>query len=357
MQTRDVEVKDTVKRTYAGEIEIEIRDKDGEVIKKYREPNIIKIFAKDILSHRAPSTTKWDPMAGSGTGGYGAWVDTEIDPDEEYSLKYILLGASFDENGIPLDVKDDRYYQQDPVTGLYRPLRLEPGAYYDGGLINAIPINEECKRPLKRIEDFRYEATYQPAGTPLLQEDVRAINNILICETTLRTDEYNGFRGLNEDAFTITEVALAAGRRIDHVDDCDITPNQVFSEGPYAATAVGGTNVVQLSCASTGTDDWCPFIHVGDQVKITSCDGTGGDITAGDDLDQVSPWYLVMDKENFGQNLVLDRVPTTSDGANISGDVCVTKNSLRIFSHRILNSPIKKTSDFEIRIAWHIIFS
>lgn len=343
-------------KTYFGEIEFEFRDSNtGEIITTRRDKNIIKIFSKEILAHRAPSAYKWDPLAGSTSSGYGAWVPSGVDPREDFSLKYILLGASFDSAGRPLDTNDDRFYQQDPVTGIYVPKRLEPGAYYDGGLINPIPINEYCHRPLKRIEDFRFEPTYQPAGTPLLQEDVRAMNNILICETMLRADEYNGFYGTGGDCFTITEVALAAGRQIDTVEQCDILPRDLFLEGPYEATAIGGSNVVQLGsdCTSSYGDDWCPFIEAGDQIKITGMGGTDGT----DSPLQVSPYYLVLDKDCDGRNLILDRVPTTVDGSDIDGPIWVYKSTLRLFSHRILSCPARKSPDYEIIIRWFITFS
>ena len=175
-------------RAYKGEIEFIFKDRQGRVIESRREHNIIKIFAKEILAHRLGYGKVWDPTAGTGTG---AWVTHSIDL-EEYAPKYIVFGASYDNDGNPLDTADTRYYTADSVVGGYIPIMLGSGAEYDGGLINAIPIAEPS-RPLKRIERIYFEPSYQPAGTPLLQDDVRALNNIIVFETTLRKDEYNGF--------------------------------------------------------------------------------------------------------------------------------------------------------------------
>ena len=349
---RLIKLVEVVKREYVGEIEIDVKDKRGNILQQIREPNIVKIFAKECLSHRLASSVKWDPLHSNTDGSYGAWVDSDVDPDEDFSVKYILLGASFDENYQPLDNKDERFYIKDSVSGFYVPIKLGPGAEYDGGLINAIPINEGCGRPIKKIEDFRYEATYQPASTPFLQGDVRAVNNILICETTVETSEYNGMTNMTGDYFTITEVALAAGRTtgiLSSTEYCNVNPNDIFLEGPYSGTLFGSTAVRLNSGCTTDGDDWCPFIRVGDQIKITG--GTGGD------LGQVSPFYMVMNKECNGSNLILDRVPLDSDDNPITGEVEVWRDTLRIFSHRILTSPIKKISDVSLVIRWRIIFS
>jgi len=328
-------------KEYKGEIEIIVKDRSGNVIDRIVEPNIVKIFAKECLAHTLPYSKVWDPNAGTGVG---AWVESDNDPDEEFAVKYILLGASFDDNGVPLDAEDERYYTYDEVSGTYIPIRLDPGAHYGGGLINAIPISEPS-RPLKRIERIAHETTYQPAGTPLLQDDVRAINNIMLVETTLRPDEYNGFGASDSDFFTITEVALAAGRTFDEVDQCECTPRELFLDGPYAATASGG-DVVTLDNAADADK-----IKEGDQIKITA---TGSN---DDTLDQVNPFYLIMEKAESGRDMVLDRVPVDSEQNPLSGVVDVHRDTLRIFSHRILKSPAKKTGDFEITIRWRIIFS
>jgi hypothetical protein len=333
------QINEKFPREYFGEIEFEYRDaKTGEIIDVKREPNIVKIFAKEIMSHTVTHNKVWDPDADAGVG---AWVDGENFDD--FSLKYILLGASFDENGVPLDVNDTRYYTQDEVTGLFQPVKLMPGAEYDGGLINAIPIDEVNNRPLKRIERVYFEPTYQPAGTPLLQSDVRAMNNILVVETVLRPDEYNGFGLVESDHFTITEVALSAGIELGSISDCDILPRDLFLDGPYAATATGG-DVVTLADPTAASN-----IAKGDQIKIEPA-GTG----EGDE--QISPYYLVLDKSEFGSDLTLDRTPIENASA-ISGDVNVWKDTLRIFSHRVLSTPAKKSSSFEITIRWRIFFT
>lgn len=339
---KTMQIQDNVAKEYFGEIEIEYRDaKTHKIISTHREPNIVKIFAKEIMSHAVMYDKIWAPTGGTGTG---AWV--ENDTFNDFKLKYMLFGASFDENGVPLDTNDPRYYERDEVTGLYRPIKLLPGADYDGGLINPISINEANGRPLKKIEKVYFEPTYQPAGTPLLQPDVRAINNVLVVETTLTENEYNGF-GLSEsDHFTITEVALCAGIEIAHVAECDVNPRNLFLEGPYSAVASGG-DVVTLSESTSANK-----IAKGDQVKLATV-GTG----TGTGVDgQVSPYYLVMDKVPSGLDITLDRTPMEGSSV-IAGDVELYRDSLRIFSHRILSTPAKKSSSFEITVRWRIYFT
>lgn len=343
-------------REYRGEIEFIFKDKLGNIVKRQIEPNIVKIFAKEILSHRMFHSKVWDPTANSGTGD---WVQNPVDPTEDFSVKYMLFGASFDENGAPLGDSDSRFYTTDPLTQIAVPNRLFPGAENEGGLINAIPIAEP-DRPLKRIENIGFEPTYQPAGTPQLQDDVRAMNNIVLLETTLRPEEYNGFNlgsggttGGGGDSFTLTEVALASGKELNSVSDCECDPKKIFLEGndgvALAATATG-TDVVSLDSSVTNVD----LIKEGDQIKLIE---TGGTSDSEETLDQVTPFYLVVSKSLGGRDIQLDRVPTDSDQNPLVGPVGLFRDTLRIFSHRILSAPVRKTSDFEILVRWRIIFN
>ena len=330
-------INEPIHKEYFGEIELEFRDsKTKKIVEVRREPNIIKIFAKEIMSHSILYDKLWDQNA---NGGQGEWVDNNLYDD--FKLKYILLGASYDVNGVPLDANDSRYYEIDKISGLYKPIKLMPGADYDGGLINAIPIDEANHRPLKRIEKAYFKPTYQPAGSPLLQPDVRAINNILVVETVLTEDEYNGFGLIESDHFTITEVALTAGTKIDHVSGCDVDPRELFLQGPYSASASGGDTI------SLSHIEEVNKISVGDQIKI---------VTPSTGDNQVSPYYLVIGKSSTGVDITLDRTPMDGTSA-IVGDISIYKDTLRIFSHRILNTPAKKSANFEITIRWSIYFT
>lgn len=340
-------------REYRGEIEFIFKDKLGNVVKRHVEPNIVKIFAKEILAHRLAHSKVWDRTANSGTG---AWVTNPVDPNEEFSAKYILLGASFDSGGVPLDTNDSRFYTIDPVTQIAVPIRLTPGADFEGGLINAIPIAEP-DRPLKRIENVDFEPTYQPAGTPQLQADVRPMNNIVLLETTLLQEEYNGFNlsGSGGDAFTITEIALAGGRELDVVGSCECDPKKLFLEGDDQGVALpalaSGTDIITLDPSVVADLD---LIKAGDQIKIGALGGTA---ESDDDLGQVTPYYLVLSKAAGGRDIQLDRVVADSSQNPISGPVGVLRDTLRIFSHRILSTPVRKTSDFEILVRWRIILN
>jgi hypothetical protein len=342
---------ESLRGNYAkGEIEFIFKDRNGNIIGRQVEHNIVKIFAKEILSHRMPYSKVWDPTAGSGAG---AWVSSGIDQDEEFAPKYILFGASFDEDNVPLDANDPRYYTQDPVTSIFVPNTLGVGAEFDGELINAIPLAEP-NRPLKKIEKISFDATYQPAGTPLLQEDVRAMNNIVLLETTLRLDEYNGFGLTNSDFFTITEVALAGGRIIDASNACDKTPRECFletsSSGDALLASTNGSDIVNIDSSESEVD----LIKEGDQIKIVAAGGTAA---ASDTLNQINPFYLVVSKAVGGRDVQLDRVPVDSNNNPIIGSVGLLRDTLRLFSHRILATPIKKSENFEIIVRWRIIYS
>lgn len=337
-------------RSYRGELEFEIRDRHGRLINRIRYPNLIKIFAKEILAHRLPYSKVWDPNGGSGTG---AWVAHNIDIDE-FALKYIVFGASFDANGNPLDTADTRFYTADSVTGGYIPITLGTGAEYDGGIINPVPISEPT-RPLKRIERIYFEPSYQPAGTPLLQPDVRAMNNVLVLETTLLKDEYNGFGTTASDFFTLTEVALVGAAEVDAVGACECDPRDIFLTGDSVSgdaflASASGTATVSLDPSVTEVD----AIKEGDQVKIV----TPGTTAAADSiLNQLNPYYLVINKVLGGRDITLDRTPVDVDGVALTGDVGLLRDGFRIFAHRILKAPIRKSADVEITCRWRIILN
>lgn len=333
---------------YKGSIEFEIKDKNGNIIDSYSENNIVKIFAKEILSHRLINSKVWDPNGGTGAG---AWVTHSIDIDE-FAPKYIVFGASFDESGNPLDTADTRYYTFDEVSNSFVPIRLGVGAEFDGGLINPVPIAEPS-RPLKRVERVYFEPSYQPAGTPLLQADVRAINNVCVFETTLTSDEYNGFGITASDYFTITEVALVGAAEVGAVGACECDPRDIFLTGesglPLLAYA-GGTATVSLDPSVTAVD----LIKEGDQIKIVQVGSTASEDAI---LDQVSPYYLVISKALGGRDITLDRTPVDSNNVPITGSIGVYRDGFRIYSHRVLRAPLKKSADFTITARWRIIFN
>lgn len=340
-------------RSIRGEIEFIIKDKRGRIVERIREPNLIKIFAKEMLSHRLAPSNVWDPDANSGVG---AWVSSGVDLEEDFSAKYIVFGASFDANGVPLDSDDDRYYTTDPITQSAVPLKLQPGAFYEGGLINPIPVAEP-ERPLKRVESVTFEPTYQPSGSPFLSEDVRAMNNIVVFETTLPSDEYNGHGTSASDFYTITEVALVGAKELDAVGACDCDPHELFLEGRTAdglamAIDFSGGDVVTIDSSEAAAD--IAKILAGDQVKIVDLGDSVGDTI---DLDSTSPFYLVTDKSTTGRELTLDRTPTDASGTPLTGRAGIFRDTMRIYSHRILHTPVKKSADFEIIVRWRIIFS
>lgn len=344
-----VDLTDTLpKNHYRGEVELEIRDRNGNVVNRVRENNIIKIFAKEIIAHRLAYSKVWDPDAATGSG---AWVAHDIDIDE-LAPKYFVFGASFDEDGVALDSVDSRFYTPDSVTGGNIPITLGVGADRNGGLINAIPIAEP-NRPLKRVERVYWESSYQPAGTPLLQDDVRAINNVIVYETILLLDEYNGLDTSASNYYSITEVALVGGKELDSVGACECDPRDLFLEASSSGDALlcnaSGTATISIDSSESEVD----LVKEGDQIKIVAAGGTGNS----DTLDQVTPYYLVVSKALGGRDITLDRVPVDSNNEPITGDVGILRDGFKIFSHRVLKNPIRKNDAFSIVCRWRIIIN
>jgi len=341
--------------SFKGEIEYEIKDTRGRVLYRYNEPNLIKIFAKEQLAHRIVHDKVWDP---SGSAGSGEWVDSGIDPNNEMAAKYILLGASFDEDGLPLSDADERFYKVDPATGVSVPRRPDVGASDEGDLINPIPISEPL-RPLKKIESIYFEPSYQPPDSPLLQSNVRAMNNVVVMETTIRQEEYNGFGTTNSDFFTITEIALAGGAVLDSdIGACECEPKRLFLQGVDAAkdeqiiATANGTPTVTID-PSVSTSDVNRIVE-GDQIFLV---GRADTDESYDTIGQVNPYYLVTTKAVGGRDVTLDRTPVDSDGNPIEGSIGIYRTTLRLFSHRILAIPFKKSEDFVITIRWRINFN
>ena len=352
-------------KTYRGELEFEIKDTTGRIIEKISQPNIVKIFAKEILSHRLCHSKIWDPTGGTGSG---AWSTNDIDIDE-LSVKYICFGASFDTNGTPLDQADPRFYTYNTITGAYDPVKLDPGTDNEslnnqqlglernGSLINPIPVSEPY-RPLKRIERVYFQPSYQPAGTPLRSPGVRAINNIVVFETTLEKDEYNGFGTTASDYFTLTEVSLVGAAEIESIGNCNCDPRMLFLTGDMAGKPIksifNGTSTISLDPSVEDTN----IIKEGDQIQIQSFSSTK---EIPDFLNQINPFYLVVSKSPGGRDIVLDRTPTTSD-TNVlipgtDGIIGIYRDGFKMFSHRVLTTPIKKSSDFVIVVRWSIIMN
>lgn len=334
----------------SGSVEFIVKDKDGTVLDIVSDHNIIKIGMKEVLAHRITPPNVWDPTAGTGSG---AWVSGGLELDE-FIPRYIWFGASFDENNQAIGTTDERFYYYDTVTGSYKPNLLSPGAAFDGGLINPIPIADP-DRPLKRIERTFYEPSYQPAGNPLISDDVRAVNNVVYMETTLRLDEYNGFGVSANDYFDISEVALVAAREVDITGACECDPRTIFRQGqsddsPLLATA-NGTNTVTLLPSMSG---YATLIKEGDQIEIVPSGGTG-DATG--ITNQPNSFYMVISKSaTGGSDLTLDRVPVDADQTPLNGSIGLYREGHKIVAHRIVAPLIKKNGAYTITCRWKITY-
>ncbi len=243
-------------KTLRGEIEILTKDVNGNVISSFRQPNLIKASAKEILAKMVTNRI-WNGVQ---------WEDN--DTNEEFELKYFLFGASFDENYAALGSSDPRFYTVNQLTNAITPIQLSPGGDY---LINPIPLRESENLPLKRIESMTWEASYQPSDTPYLNSDVRPMNNVLVLGTTIKPFEYNGLD--SNGYFTITEIALASGKEIDSDAASELTgssrtiaqclPEHVFLEG------VGESSINQVIGSISGnTFSIDPSVADPDSIKI-----------------------------------------------------------------------------------------
>lgn len=330
-------------RDLNGYVHIIVRDvTTGEIVSDTIDKNIIKAFAKENLAHAIVPEKLWDPVAGD-------WVAHGLDL-ELYRPRYIVFGASFDEFLQPISGIDSRFYEPDPINGGFKPLQLTPGVTNGGGLINAIPIASP-DRPLKRIEKVYFEPTYQPSGSPLLYDDVRAINNVVVFETVLQSGEYNGLTTTSGDFITITEVALVAAPEMPLVGACECDPRTIFLTGDASTLAfdamASGSDTISLDPGVVNVD----AIKEGDQIKIVVA-GDASDTT--NVLNQDNPYYLVVNKAVGGHDITLDRTPIGLGGAPLTGAVGVLRDTFRIFSSRILSSPVRKSSSFELTIRWII---
>ena len=326
-----------------GTVEITIRDaKTNEIISSSIENNIIKVFAKECIGHSLVPVKLWDSLSST-------WIATGLGL-EIYRPRYIVFGGSFDNNGAPLSGLDTRFYETDVLNGGFKPIRLTPGATNNGGLINPIPIAEPS-RPLKRIERVYFEPSYQPAGSPQLYDDIRALNNVVVFQTTLTSSEYNGLSGASGDFLTLTEVALVAAPEVNSVGACECDPKEIFLNGDYSglafAATASGYATVSLNIDAININD----IKEGDQVKIVA-QGETPDTT--NILNQINPYYLVVSKATGGRDITFDRIPLDSNNSPITGQIGLLRDTFRIFSHRILSSPIKKTQDLIIDVKWVI---
>ena len=141
---------------------------------------------------------------------------------------------------------------------------------------------------------------------------------------------------------------MAGGRKIDTVGSCELTPRKLFLEGPITCQA-SGTDVISIPISEAQID----LVKQGDQIMITAPGGSAGDIT----LNQVSPYYLVISKAVGGRDIQLDRTPVDSGNNPIIGPISVYRDTLRIFSRRLLPVPFRKSCVFEITVIWHLIYS
>lgn len=317
-----------------GTIQIITKNKHGQTIKTHTQTNTLKTHLKETLTHQIQPNNLWNPNANNGTG---AWQPNTTKLDRT-TPRYIILGASYDTNGNPIQ-NDPRYYttnNQNQTT----PIKITPGNTHPNLLINPIPINTP-NRPLKKIQNIYLTNTYQPAGTPTLQTDTQALNTTITFETTLQTEEYNGITGIGQDHFTITEIGIATGPEEYTTNPteavCEKLPHELF-QNTYNVNLTGTATVVIDTTTDTTT------LHQGDQVQITDPTGTT----------QLNNYYLIIHKTPGGHDITLDRIPTDTNGNPITGATTLIQNNMQIIAHRILTYPQTKNINTELTIRWSL---
>jgi hypothetical protein len=330
-----------------GFVHITVKDvNSGEIVSDTVEKNVIKVFAKEVFAKSIIPNKIWDPILSQ-------WVDHSINTDL-FKVRYMTFGASFDENNEPIAGLDTRYYTENFATGGFDPIKLDAGINNDGDLINPIPISYPS-RPLKKIEKIYFTPSYQPAGSPLIYDDIRAINNVVVFQTTLRSNEYNSLSSTGGDFLTITESQLVAAPEVSDFSACDCNPRKLFLSGDNNGLAFDAV-VTQGSQTITLAQDVVDVnrIREGDQIKIVQ-QGTNTDEVA--EFPQVNSYYLVINKQDGGRDITLDRSPTDNNGNFINGVVGILKDDYKVFSHRILRAPFKKNETFEVDVKWIIKLS
>jgi hypothetical protein len=123
------------------------------------------------------------------------------------------------------------------------------------------------------------------------------------------------------------------------------------TDGTSISVTTNGTATITVSAEDAAFVD---VIKEGDQVKLVDADETAQDSSS---LDLVTPHYLAISKSVGGSDIVLDRAVVDSNGDALSGTIGVFRDTLRLFSHRILKTPFKKSSDFEIVVRWSVIMN
>jgi len=145
---------------------------------------------------------------------------------------------------------------------------------------------------------------------------------------------------------------LAGGKELSNADvgQCECDPKTLFLEGKPDGTPiiVNANGSATISVAAQDLP-YADVVSVGDQIKLVASDGST--------LPQINDHYLVTSKLVGGNDIGLDRTPVDINGDPISGTIGMFRDSLRLFSHRILKTPFKKSADFMIVVRWSIIMN
>jgi len=129
-----------------------------------------------------------------------------------------------------------------------------------------------------------------------------------VFQTTLRSNEYNSLSSTGGDFLTITESQLVAAPEVSDFSACDCNPRKLFLSGDNNGLAFDAV-VTQGSQTITLAQDVVDVnrIREGDQIKIVQ-QGTNTDEVA--EFPQVNSYYLVINKQDGGRDITLDRSPT-----------------------------------------------
>ena len=313
----NINVRDKAKNVMSGKLTCKVRNVLTGETSVFHEDNIIKASAKEIMAMSLAPQRVWDPNAQE-------WVaNTSID---DLSVRYMWFGTAADSV-------------------------LETGFNYNGSLKEAIPISVS-NTPLKRIEAVHLLNSYQPAGNAYNYDDVRPVLNEIVFETVMKADEYNEMPDTAGSDVILAEAGLVAAAEIELEDECNCTPDILFTGSENDGTAIPvtltGSELISINPSSSKHTT----IKAGDCIKIVASGNLKTD--EHDIVDQHNAYYMVVSKLEDGRDLLLDRTPRNSDNEALTGSLGIYRVGHRMICYKKI-PPFKKSYPLEITFSWSFL--
>jgi hypothetical protein len=171
----------------------------------FRRDEIQGGFDQFYLEHRAAATTRWDSLASLD-------LQTLVDVDG-----YIAASAGVSDNANPTRRQRQLLMRawEDAVAVDVEVVQLDQSLDADGKplpvwtpVLQAIVVHERVSLP-EYVRDFRYDPTFEPAGTPLRRVD-REFHNLLTVAEHLFLNKHVFANELDYKAMTSSQLWLNA---------------------------------------------------------------------------------------------------------------------------------------------------